>query len=100
MEFRHYLVRGRVQGVGFRNFTRKRAATLKLSGWVRNLRDGRVEVLAGGEEGALAEFERAIERGPAFARVDGIERATADPGTGSAGFKVREDGEAPWAQGS
>lgn len=100
MEFRHYLVQGRVQGVSFRHFTRKRAAALRLDGWVRNLRDGRVEILAGGESQALAELETAIARGPFLARVDGIEKNSADPGAGFTGFSIREDGEAPWSQES
>lgn len=65
----HYLVSGRVQGVGFRYFVLRQAQALGVRGWVRNLRDGRVEVLAAGEEGALAAFEGRLWSGPPNAHV-------------------------------
>ena len=65
----HALVRGRVQGVGYRNFVHKRAANLGLSGWVRNLPDGSVEVLAGGERMALEQLVKELHKGPMFAKV-------------------------------
>ena len=69
-----YLVRGRVQGVGFRWFVLQEAEGLGLGGVVRNLRDGSVEILAEGGPAALAELERILQRGPRLARVDSVEK--------------------------
>ncbi|MCX8036603.1 MAG: acylphosphatase [Candidatus Sumerlaeia bacterium] len=66
-------VSGRVQGVGFRNFVQLRAQQLKLSGWVKNLPDGRVELVAEGDEKALAELEKALRTGPRAAKVTHVE---------------------------
>jgi acylphosphatase len=66
---RRYLIGGRVQGVGFRYFTEAAGARERISGWVRNLPDGRVEVLAQGEPDAIARFEAQIREGPPHARV-------------------------------
>jgi acylphosphatase len=60
---------GRVQGVGFRYYTRQIGRRLGLAGWVRNLADGSVEVWAQGEESAIAEFEDFLRRGPGAAVV-------------------------------
>ena len=68
----HLHIDGRVQGVNFRGFTRRLAKELDLKGWVRNLYDGRVEVLA---EGGKAELESLIERlraGPPLAQVEKV----------------------------
>ena len=70
-----WLISGRVQGVGFRWFTRQQAERLGLSGWAENLPDGRVEIVARGAPDALDEFEEAIRQGPRFARVDDVEKA-------------------------
>jgi acylphosphatase len=70
---RHYLVQGRVQGVGFRWFVHREATALALSGWVRNTEDGHVEVVAAGEPEPLAELRKALERGARCSRVDRIE---------------------------
>ena len=67
------LVSGRVQGVFFRASTRDQALQLGLSGHARNLPDGRVEVLACGDEKALAGLRGWLRRGPPYARVDGLE---------------------------
>nr|WP_288358156.1 acylphosphatase [uncultured Pseudomonas sp.] len=66
---RHAYVEGRVQGVVFRQSTASEARRLQLSGWVRNLADGRVEVLFEGEEGAVHSLAQWLERGPSGARV-------------------------------
>ena len=66
---RHFIVQGRVQGVGFRWFVNLAARDLKLTGWVRNLPNGDVEVHAEGEEGALDKLRSKLERGPFGARV-------------------------------
>ena len=70
---RRFLVSGRVQGVGFRWFVAHLAPELDLRGSVRNLPDGRVEVVAAGTEAALRELEAALKAGPPAARVDGVE---------------------------
>ena len=67
------LIGGRVQGVAYRYFAEKYAARLGLAGWVRNLPDGRVEVLAEGTEPPIAAFLARLEQGPALARVDSFE---------------------------
>ena len=69
---RHYLVKGRVQGVGFRWFVHREAAALELNGWVRNTEDGHVEVLASGEPDALAELRAALRKGSRGSRVDAV----------------------------
>lgn len=70
---RRYVIRGRVQGVGFRWWTRQTAEALEIVGEVRNLPDGSVAATAFGTEAALAAFEASLNRGPPLARVDGVE---------------------------
>ena len=65
-------VSGRVQGVGYRAWARGEAQALGLRGWVRNLPDGRVEAVLGGDQDALAGIEARFHDGPAFARVTGV----------------------------
>ena len=69
---RHYLVKGRVQGVGFRWFVHREAAALDLIGWVRNTEEGHVEVLAAGEVESLAELAQALRKGSRGSRVDAV----------------------------
>ncbi len=66
-------VNGRVQGVGFRQFVRRHAATLGLRGWVRNLPDGRVEVVALGRRDAVDALRHFLRQGPPHAQVTGVE---------------------------
>lgn len=68
----HFLVKGRVQGVGFRWFVHREAAALELHGWVRNTEDGHVEVLAAGDPERLAELARALRKGSRGSRVDAV----------------------------
>ena len=68
----HYLVKGRVQGVGFRWFVQREAAELGLRGWVRNTDDGHVEVVAMGEPAELAELKDALRKGSRGSRVDAV----------------------------
>jgi acylphosphatase len=70
-----FLVAGRVQGVFFRASTREQALRLGLSGYAKNLADGRVEVMASGSGAALAELEEWLREGPPGARVASVERA-------------------------
>jgi acylphosphatase len=71
-----WLVSGRVQGVGFRWFVVRRAGELGLTGWVRNLPDGRVEVVAAGQPAALTAMELGLAEGPRAARVDHVEKSS------------------------
>ena len=68
----HYLVKGRVQGVGFRWFVHREAAALELNGWVRNTEDGHVEVMASGDAESLDELKQALRRGSRGSRVDAV----------------------------
>jgi acylphosphatase len=70
----HAFVSGIVQGVGFRNFTTMRATELKLTGWVKNLADGRVEFVAEGPAVDIEKLMESVAKGPAGARVDKVER--------------------------
>lgn len=86
----HALVNGRVQGVWFRGWTREQAASLNLSGWVRNLPDGRVEALAQGPEDRLQSLLSLLHQGPGQARVDSVEHTLSDPAQElDGGFEVR-----------
>lgn len=69
----HIFVSGRVQGVFFRQNTRKKARELGISGWVKNLSDGRVEALMEGEKDKVENLIEWLRKGPIIARVDGIE---------------------------
>ncbi len=69
---KHYLVKGRVQGVGFRWFVHREAAEIGLRGWVRNTEDGHVEVVVAGDPEQIAELEAALQQGSRGSRVDAI----------------------------
>ncbi len=69
----HVFLSGRVQGVFFRDFTRRWAQSLGLTGWVRNVFDGRVEVVAEGEEEKLKTLLEKLREGPPLARVEKVE---------------------------
>jgi acylphosphatase len=77
METRRYLIRGRVQGVGFRWFVEAEARTLGLAGWVRNNPDGSVEVLAKGPREQLSALRGRLQQGPRASRVDAVEESEA-----------------------
>ena len=83
-----FLVQGRVQGVGYRYFVQREADALGLTGLVRNLPDGTVEVVAEGGEPAMARLETRLREGPSFARVSSVERA-AITARGDTGFQIR-----------
>ena len=74
---RLYRIRGLVQGVGFRYFVQRAAAELGLTGWVKNLDDGRVEVYAVGPEEKLSELASRLWKGPAYSQVRGVEEQEA-----------------------
>jgi acylphosphatase len=85
----HVTVRGRVQNVGFRQFTAQRATRLALSGWVRNAPDERVvELEAEGEDAAIEVLITALRRGPSGARVETVEVESSPPKEDAGGFHV------------
>ena len=78
LQARRFVVFGRVQGVGYRNFVETIAGKMALQGFVRNRRDGSVEVFAMGTGATLAEFRAELEKGPMMARVTNVNE---EPGT-------------------
>ena len=72
-----YLVRGRVQGVGYRDYAQRVASARGLTGYVRNLDDGRVEVYAVGPPDKLSDLAAALRKGPRLADVRGMEEQEA-----------------------
>jgi acylphosphatase len=78
-----------VQGVGFRWFTHDAAAREGVQGWVRNLADGSVEVVAEGDVTAVDRLEAAVRRGPASARVERFEVEEQAPAGRVTGFEIR-----------
>jgi acylphosphatase len=79
MDCRRFIVRGRVQGVGFRWFVEREARTLSISGWVRNNADGTVEVLAMGSGEQLSALRGRLEAGCRASRVDTVDELPAEP---------------------
>lgn len=85
----HAFVKGRVQGVGFRHHTLQSARNLDLTGWVRNLRDGRVEVLAEGVHEDLNQLLVKLRSGPLGADVNDVDYEFNDPEGEYHQFSVR-----------
>lgn len=83
-----FLVRGKVQGVWFRASARIEAVASGLRGYVRNLANGDVEVLAIGEADAIERLAAWLQHGPSMARVDAVQRFAEDAGTEVTGFEV------------
>ena len=88
IEAKRYIVRGRVQGVGFRWFVEREAHMLSIAGWVRNNHDGSVEVLAQGTRDQLAGLHSRLREGPRAARVDAVEVSDAKPVPGVSSFRI------------
>jgi acylphosphatase len=88
-EARRFLVRGRVQGVGFRWFVEREAHILQIAGWVRNNQDGSVEVLAIGTLEQLAVLRSRLQEGPRAARVDDVDESEVKPVASLHSFQVR-----------
>jgi acylphosphatase len=86
---RRIVVSGRVQGVGFRFFVREAAMVEGAWGWVRNLPDGRVEMLLEGEREAIDRVERKVRRGPASAAVTMVTVDECAPSNRPGDFEVR-----------
>src|SRR5947209_17566016 len=88
MEARRFVVRGRVQGVGFRWFVEREAHILGVAGWVRNNADGGVEVLAQGTRDQLSGLRSRLQQGPRAARVDAVDESEAPPAPGLSSFRI------------
>jgi acylphosphatase len=89
-ERRRMVIRGRVQGVGFRHFIWRRAGQLGLSGEVRNLPSGEVEVRASGDPGALDQLQSLAREGPAAAEVIEVRIEREEGDELPAGFRIRD----------
>jgi acylphosphatase len=76
---RRWLISGRVQGVGFRYFVQDKASLLGVTGWARNLEDGRVEVYGMGDKAALDDLAAALHSGPRMADVRSVEQLDDTP---------------------
>lgn len=85
----HIFISGRVQGVGFRHFTKTNARKLDLKGWVKNLPDGRVEAVFDGEEKHVQEMLNRCKKGPSASYVKKIEEQTVNESETFSEFKVR-----------
>jgi acylphosphatase len=85
---RRFIVRGRVQGVGFRWFVEREAHILGIAGWVRNNHDGSVEILAQGTRDQLIGLRSRLREGPRAARVDNVEESEAQPTAGLSLFRI------------
>ena len=88
----HAVVEGRVQGVGYRYFVEDEAMSLDLKGWVRNLWDGRVEVVAEGQRQALEKLLVALRRGPRASSVTDIQVEWSPSTGGFTHFTIRMTG--------
>ncbi len=86
---RRFIVSGRVQRIGFRAFVYDHAVNEGISGYVKNLVDGRVEVMAEGEAEAMQRFEVALRHGPPVARVDDVEVDELAPAGRAAHFMIK-----------
>lgn len=92
---RHYLVEGKVQGVGFRRFIFKRVAPLGVRGWVRNLEDGRVEALLQGDREDVMRAEVYLRRGPDSGEVKSVQARDVKADLHGE-FQIKEDGVKGW----
>ena len=87
---RRYSIHGRVQGVGFRWFTRQVADEIGISGWVKNLPDGTVGAFARGTIDQIDRFEARIQEGPPAGRVERLDVEDVAPDSGTTGrFEIR-----------
>jgi acylphosphatase len=89
---RHYVVKGRVQGVGFRWLVHREAGARELKGWVRNTDEGEVEIVAAGSAEKLAELRAVLERGSRGSRVDAVQEKDMDETTAAGLESFRIEG--------
>ena len=85
---RKFIIRGMVQGVGFRYFAQRSAARHQIRGYVRNLDDGRVEALAQGNERAVEEFKHDLTAGPTYSSVEDVEETVLEPDRTFSAFRI------------
>lgn len=84
----HCLIEGRVQGVGFRFFAERVASRLGLTGYVRNLPDGRVEAYAEGNTASLEQFLRKMREGPGYGLVTTVQESWGEPSGRYSSFRI------------
>ena len=85
---RKFVISGEVQGVGFRYFAQRSAARHQVSGYVRNLADGRVEALVEGPPKAVEEFKHDLAAGPSYSRVEHLEETVLEPNGQYSEFRI------------
>lgn len=85
---RRYIISGSVQRVGYRFFAQRVAARHQVAGYVRNLRDGRVEVLAEGTPESIEGFKHDLAAGPEYARVEHVEELSLEPTGAHSSFRI------------
>lgn len=85
---RKFLIRGEVQGVGYRFFAQRAAARHQIVGYVRNCADGSVEALAEGPAGSVEAFKQDLATGPQWAVVDQMEEINLDPSGAFSSFRI------------
>lgn len=85
---RKFIISGMVQGVGFRFFTQRAAARHQVWGYVRNLKDGRVEAFAEGDAKSVEDFKNDLLTGPTFSQVEEIEETVLEPGNLYSSFRI------------
>jgi acylphosphatase len=91
----HWFVSGQVQGVGFRAFTFEAARELKVNGWVRNLTDGRVEIVAEAGEKTIGQLLDKVKKGPQSGRVDAVKNGKVNVTEKLGEFEIRDSATAP-----
>lgn len=72
MKRQHMIVSGKIQGVFYRDYVRREAEKRQITGWVMNMQNGTVEILAEGSDSALAELQKACRKGPLMAHIEDI----------------------------
>lgn len=87
---RRFFISGEVQGVGYRYFAQRTSAKHQIRGFVRNLADGRVEVLAEGAATAVEAFKHDLAAGPAYSRVTNVEEIVLDPSGRYSTFRIEK----------
>lgn len=85
----HLYVSGTVQGVGYRDFTQRRAADLQLKGYARNLADGRVEIEVEGEKATVEELIQLLRQGPPASKVTSVDVSWGPPSNRFHSFSIR-----------
>ena len=86
---KHYLITGKVQGVGYRYFALEIARELGITGWVKNLPNGKVECLADGASDLLSDFEKSLWEGPANSYVSEVQTSTPKETSHFSNFQIR-----------